>query len=359
MRILTPQKSALVLGFLAAGYLAGSQPQDGTLSPAAEPAPAQATPAQLAQGLSAALVEASARVAPGVVKVRSLAPRSRGRLRTLQEGSGFLVRADGVVVTNHHVVKDGEEFRVTLSSGVRRKARLLAKDPEADLAVLRIESTGETYQALDLNAPAPEVGQMVMALGNPLGLGHTVTSGIVCGLGRSDLDIAFYEDFVQTDCVVNPGSSGGPLIDLQGRVMGITTAVGLRSNGDEGIAFAIPVAMVRKVVEDVLEHGRVVRGWIGIEAAYYFNPEYEKGFDGVSEVKINDFPETTPSPAQEAGLRKGDIVLAIGDRRLITRRDLMTAVAASAPGETVQVEIWRAGKIMTFPVTLAERAQVP
>ncbi len=358
MRIQTLQKSALLLGFLGAGYLAGGR-QPSEPQPSAGAAQDSPTPLALATGLSAALVDASAKAATGVVKVRSLAARERGRLRTLQEGSGFIVRGDGVVVTNNHVVKNGSEFRVTLSSGVRRKARLLATDSDADLAVLRIESSEETYAALDLGAPAPQVGQMVMALGNPLGLGHTVTSGIVCGLGRSDLDIAVYEDFVQTDCVVNPGSSGGPLIDLEGRVIGITTAVGLRSNGDDGIAFAIPVAMVRKVVEDVLEHGRVVRGWIGIEPAYYFNPEYEKDFDGVSQVKIKGFPDVMPSPARDAGLAKGDIVLAIDDRRLVTKRDLMTAVAGCAPNETVQVQVWRAGETLTFPVTLVERSQVP
>ncbi|MFT7678839.1 MAG: S1-C subfamily serine protease [Planctomycetota bacterium] len=343
----TRPQTALILGCALAGLL--SRPWMS--HPATQDGHHQAL------GFSDALVRVSAEAAPGVVQVRTLGTSRRG-LRTLQEGSGIIVQADGIVVTNNHVVENGKEFRVLLTDGVRRKALLLARDADADLAVLRIlpEPGDGEFHALSLDTPAPAVGQVVMALGNPMGLGHSVTSGIVCGLGRSDLDLNIYEDFIQTDCVVNPGSSGGPLIDLSGRVVGITTAVGLKSNGDEGIAFAIPAAMVRKVVEDILEHGRVVRGWIGIEPHYWFNPESESGFEGISRVKIKAFTKDASSPAQKAGLKVGDIVTALDERRLVTRKDLMTAVAEKAPGDTVEVTIWRKGKTLKIPVKLSERA---
>lgn len=344
----TSQQTALLLGCALVGLLA--RPWMSPAVPMGDNS--------LAMGFSDALVRVSAEAAPGVVQVRTLGKGRGSRLRTLQEGSGVIVSEDGIVVTNNHVVEGGQEFRVLLTQGVRRKARLLARDPDADLAVLRIvpESGDGEFHALSLDAPAPAVGQVVLSLGNPMGLGHSVTSGIVCGLGRSDLDLSIYEDFIQTDCVVNPGSSGGPLIDLSGRVLGITTAVGLKSNGDDGIAFAIPSTMIRKVVNDIMEHGRVVRGWIGIEPQYWFRPEGESGFDGISEVKIRAFPEEASSPAKAAGLMVGDIVVSLDERRLVTRKDLMTAVAERAPGDIIQVTVWRKGVTLQIPVTLGERA---
>lgn len=344
----TRQQTALILGCALIGLL--SRPWMNPATPQSD--------TRLALEFSDALVQISAEAAPGVVQVRTLGSSRRGGLRTLQEGSGVIVSEDGIVVTNNHVVEGGKEYRVLLTHGVRRKATLLARDPDADLAVLRIipEPGDGDFHALSLDAPAPAVGQVVLSLGNPMGLGHSVTSGIVCGLGRSDLDLNIYEDFIQTDCVVNPGSSGGPLIDLSGRVVGITTAVGLKSNGDAGIAFAIPSSMVRKVVNDILEHGRVVRGWIGIEPIWRFNPEFESGFDGVSRVKIRAFPKDASSPAKDAGLLVGDIVVSLDKRRLVTRKDLMTAVAERTPGDIIQVTVWREGKTLKIPVKLGERA---
>ena len=358
MRATPLQQATLLAGFLGAGFLTGFWQRR-----AAPVSPSGAQDLALAQGLSRTLTASSAKAADSVVMVRSYGRSSRNprRMRALQEGSGVIVRVEGVVVTNNHVIKGAEEYSIITRDGVRRKAELLAADKEADLAVLRIvRKEGEPdFQALSLDGPGPEVGQIVMAIGNPLGLGHTVTSGIVSGLGRSDLDIAVYEDFIQTDCVVNPGSSGGPLISIEGKVVGITIADGLASNGDDGIAFAIPVGMARKVVDDILEHGRVIRGWIGIEPHYWFNPEREPGFDGVSQVKIKAFTANGPSPAKEAGLEVGDILIALGQRRLLTRRDLMTAVAECDPQQVVDVEVWRKGETVRVPVTLGERKQQP
>ena len=344
----TRLQTALIFGCALAGLL--SRPWMS--------APAPQSDNRLAFGFSDALVEVSAQAAPGVVQVRTLKRGRNNSLRTVQEGSGAIVGKSGIVVTNNHVVANGTEFRILLSHGVRRKARLLGVDPDADLAVLRIipQAGDQDFHALSLDASPPAPGQVVMALGNPMGLGHSVTSGIVCGLGRSDLELNTYEDFIQTDCVVNPGSSGGPLIDLSGNVVGITTAVGLRSNGDEGISFAIPASMVRKVVEDILEHGRVVRGWIGIEPFWRFDPESQAGFDGISRVKIRAFPKDPSSPAEAAGLHVGDIVVALDGRRLVTRKDLMTAVAECTPGDVIRVSVWRRGKTLELPVKLTERA---
>jgi S1-C subfamily serine protease len=342
MQGLRPTHVALLVAVLSAGFGAGRL----------QPVPASDS-LETARSVSAALRTVSGNAAPAVVQVRALVRRGSRGLRALQEGSGVIVDASGVVVTNNHVVRGGTDFRVLLSSGRRVPASLVGRDPETDLAVLRIEGGGP-FPALELDtSTGPQVGEIVLALGNPLGLGHSVTQGIVCGLGRSDLDIATYEDFIQTDAVINPGNSGGPLIDLDGEVVGINTAVGLASNGDAGIAFAIPSTMVAKVVRDILEHGEVVRGWLGVEMYWWFNPEHERGYDGVSQVKISDFPES--SPAARAGLEKNDIILRIGKRQLISRKDLLTVIAETSPESTVDIEVWRAGATLTVPVTLTRR----
>jgi S1-C subfamily serine protease len=285
------------------------------------------------------------------VQVRAQSNRSRWGST---EGSGVIVRPEGIVVTNYHVVKDGTRFSIVLPQGNRLPASLLGTDPDTDLAVLRIDSDDpkRSFPFLELDPRTPKVGATVLVLGNPFGLGTSVTRGIISGLGRSDLDMNTYEDFLQTDAAINPGNSGGPLIGLEGKVLGISTAQGLESNDDLGICFAIPSSLVSQVVEGILEDGEVIRGWLGVQVQS-FRPDRVRGYDGVSKVRISKL--TDLSPARTAGLRQGDIILAVGKRRLITPKDLMTSVAVLDPGDTVQMTIWRNGEELKLRVVLARR----
>jgi len=307
----------------------------------------------VAQQVSRGIEQICSEATPSVVQVRSQS--IRGRRGSTSEGSGVIVRPEGIVVTNYHVVKDGTRFSITLPEGNRLPASLLGTDPDTDLAVLRIDPDDpkRSFPFLELDPRTPKVGATVLVLGNPLGLGASVTRGIVSGLGRSDLNLATYEDFIQTDAAINPGNSGGPLICLEGKVLGISTAQGLESNGDLGICFAIPSSLVSQVVEGILEDGEVIRGWLGVQVQSWFRPDRVREYDGISKVRISDF--TDLSPARAAGLRQGDIILAVGKRKLITRKDLMTSVAVLDPGDTVQVTIWRSGEELELPVVIARR----
>jgi serine protease Do len=195
-------------------------------------------------------------------------------------------------------------------------------------------------------------------MGNPLGFGHTVTLGVINGVGRSNLDIAQYEDYIQTDAAINPGNSGGPLVDLDGRAVGINVAMGLESNGDEGLAFAIPAQMVRRVVDQIVAEGAVRHAWLG--ANIHFGPQFQRaaaadfaaGFTGRSRVKLRSVD--TDSPAAKAGLLVGDIVLAVGERRLTDDQSYRNAVLEAGPGDAVDVVVWRAGKELVLPLVFGE-----
>ncbi len=322
------------------------------------PAPSETEdPLTLARRLSKAYEQLANDVGPAVVLVKTYRRTSRGR-RNVQDGSGVIVRADGVVVTNNHVVKGADEFVVVLTNGRRLEARVLGTDKDTDLAILRVDVTGLTFAPLDPDIQA-SVGEIVLAMGNPLGLGHTVTSGIVSGLGRTDLNIAFYEDFIQTDAAINPGNSGGPLINLEGQVLGINTAVGIASNGDNGIGFAIPSRMVRRVVDDVLEFGKVKRGFLGVEASsnWYARRVIEsarrRGFLGFSLVVIDKVEGDTP--ADRAGLLEDDIILEIHALPITDQKSFRTAIADVTPGVPTSIKVWRLGKELSLPVTMSLR----
>jgi len=312
---------------------------------------------ELARQLSKAYQRLAAEVGPAVVQVRTFRNTSRGR-RGAQDGSGVIVRSDGVIVTNHHVVRDADQFEVQLTNGRQLAARLVGTDKDTDIAVLAVDADGLAHAPLDPDANA-DVGEIVLAMGNPMGLGHTVTSGIVSGLGRSDLNIAFYEDFIQTDAAINPGNSGGPLINLRGEVIGINTAVGLASNGDDGIAFAIPGRMVRRVVDDILSYGEVHRGYLGVltlspwSAGRRLQAARADGYRGFSQIVVDEVEEGTP--AERGGLLTGDIVLAIHGQRVTDQKSFRTAIADAPPGEEIEVDVWRAGDELAVPVTLELR----
>ena len=320
---------------------------------------ADSDPLALAQSISKAYQLLSEEVGPAVVQVKTYGT-VRSRRRSLQEGSGVIVLCDhksGTVVTNYHVIKGGDEFRVLLTDGRVLEASVVGHDEDTDLAVLAIQAEGLTAAALATEAEA-KVGEVVLAIGNPMGLGHTVTAGIVSGIGRSDLGLAFYEDFIQTDADINLGNSGGPLINMKGQVLGITTAVAILKQ-DEHLAFAIPSRMVRRCVDDILRYGSVKRGYLGVENHRYWRvgqlvtAARSAGFTGVSRIAISRVEPD--SPAEAAGLAVKDIILTINGVRISDQRSFRTAIADVAPGDHTTVEVWRSGKELTLPVVVVER----
>ncbi len=356
-------KLPVFAALLAAAFGAGRQTSIMEPPPAAQTATAL-DPLAAAEQVSRAFQSASAEAAQSVVQVRSY-KQSRGNFwRAHQEGSGVIVADDGTIVTNHHVVDGGARFDVVFTDGTKSRARLLGSDDSTDLAILRIEGKAPTpnglpMRAMPLRTELPPVGELVLAVGNPLSLGHTVTLGVVNGLGRSNLDIADYENYIQTDAAINPGNSGGPLIDVRGEAIGITVAVGLESNNDGGLAFAIPASMVRSVIDEILEHGRVRRAYLGVSTVRSYSAERsleadrKNGYRGVSKVKV-DSP-ITGTPAAKAGIRAGDIILKIGRNKIRSSQTYRNALIEAEPGETIEITLWRAGKTLVKSVTLVER----
>ncbi len=350
MKLKPSLQFALLAGLLSAGFEAGrrvsfapSTPDDVVVANALE--------------VSEAFHRVSDRVGPSVVSVLAYDTYTRSgqkSMRQLQQGSGVVVDSgDGVVVTNRHVVAGADECWVALADGSRHRAEMVGTDQASDLAVLRVDVKGLTATPISDQDEA-RVGEWVLAFGNPLEIGHTVTAGIVSGLGRSRLGIAEYEDFIQTDAAINPGNSGGPLVNLEGRVVGINTAVGPQLNGSQGLGFAIPARIVRFVVGQLLEHGEVRRGWLGI-SILPFSPDQARsvGFRGSSRVSIERVYDD--GPARRAGLRSGDVIQSIGGRTVVDTPDLMNAIAEIHPGTEVDVSVWRDGRDVHVPVRLAER----
>jgi Do/DeqQ family serine protease len=278
------------------------------------------------------------------------APQRERRAKSL--GSGVIVSADGLVVTNNHVVKNASSIRVTLSDGRTLSAKALGTDPKSDLALLRLEGELKKIQPIPFGASGKlRLGEVVLAIGNPFGVGQTVTMGIVSALGRANMGIVDYEDFIQTDAAINPGNSGGALIDMRGKLVGINTAILSRSGGYQGIGFAIPAAMVKPIMESLLKHGRVVRGWLGVaiqdltkEMAVAMGLSVEQG------VLVADVqPE---SPAQKAGLRRGDVIIKLDGAPTLSVSRLRNKVASSGAKAKIKLTVLREGKEQGLEVTL-------
>lgn len=261
-------------------------------------------------------------------------------------GSGVIVSEKGYVLTNHHVIQGAEQIEVGLADGRRAKAALVGSDPETDLAVLKISLPKLPVIAFGRPADA-RVGDTVLAIGNPFGVGQTVTQGIISALGRTRLGINTYENFIQTDAAINPGNSGGALVDTQGHLLGINTAIYTRSGGNQGIGFAIPADTARTVMEALVTKGKVSRGYIGVE------PRDAPEGDGslIAGVLRN-------GPADEAGILPGDIVVAVNDRSVRNMTELMQTVAAIAPGSQAKFKLQRQGKTAEVLVKIAERPSV-
>ncbi len=278
------------------------------------------------------------------------------RRRTQSLGSGVVVDAgQGYVLTNSHVVDKAEEITVTLQDGRQLNAVLVGQDPETDVAVIQVPPE-EGLTALPFaDSDALRVGDFVVAVGNPFGLGQTVTSGIVSALGRTGLGIEGYEDFIQTDASINPGNSGGPLVNLRGELVGINTAILAPSGGNVGIGFAIPANMAREVMTQLVNHGEVRRGELGV-TAQDLTPALAAAFDLTARQGAVVVEVEPGSPAAEAGLRPGDIVVGVNGREVENAADVRNAVGLLRAGREITLDILRDGRARTLTTRLAERA---
>ncbi|RKG55665.1 PDZ domain-containing protein [Acinetobacter cumulans] len=264
-------------------------------------------------------------------------------------GSGVIVRPDGYILTNNHVIAQADQIVVALRDGRRASAKVIGTDPDTDLAVIKIELNN--LPVLPFKLSGNEVGDVVLAIGNPFGVGQTVTQGIISATGRSDLGINTYEDFIQTDAAINPGNSGGALIDVAGNLIGVNTAIFSQSGGSLGIGFAIPAKICQQIMNAILKDGRVVRGYMGISLqAVSQDNVFETKTPGVVVANVQK-----NGPADKAGFQKGDKILKVNDEQISSASYLINYVAMQAPNSTIQVSIERDGKPMTLNVVVTER----
>ncbi|MCA1403385.1 Do family serine endopeptidase [Ensifer sp. IC3342] len=269
-------------------------------------------------------------------------PRDEGRLRPRGQGSGFFITEDGYLVTNNHVVADGSAFTVILNDGTELDAKLVGKDSRTDLAVLKVDDNRKFTYVSFADDSKVRVGDWVVAVGNPFGLGGTVTAGIVSARGR-DIGSGPYDDYLQVDAAVNRGNSGGPTFNLSGEVVGINTAILAPSGGNVGIAFAIPASVAKDVVGDLMKDGTVSRGWLGVQ----IQPVTKDIADSLGLSEASGALVVEPqagSPGEKAGIKKGDVVTALNGEPIKDPRDLARKVAALRPGSSADVTLWRDGK---------------
>lgn len=324
----------------------------------ASPAAAEATGLQLLEEMQNVITELADRVKPSVVNIfpaqgpgrskespRERLPNSPG------SGSGVIIDQKGHIITNNHVVGDATEVEVRLSDKTKFMARVIGKDPDTDLAVLQINTDRALPNVSFGDSSRVRVGQWVLAVGNPFGLDRTVTLGVVSGVGRENMNLSRYENFIQTDASINPGNSGGPLFNMHGEVVGINTAI---INFAQGIGFAIPSNMAKQVIQQLLTRGKVVRGWLGVgiqpvtaELAGKFGVNEGEG------VLVNEVFEN--EPAARAGIKPGDVITKVDGRTVDTPNTLSRLIAASEPGISANIEVIRDGKRIAFSVALSER----
>ena len=353
---------------------APSQSAPNTTTPAiAPPAPA-VQPLSIVGGIVASSYSAAAkRAAPAVVSITaSRAPARNARTddpmfrfffgdrgRQMQEerqvglGSGVIVSTSGYLITNNHVIDGADDIEVALSDGRSAKAKVIGTDPDSDVAVLKIEL--DRLPAVSFgNVDTAQVGDIVLAIGNPFGVGQTVTSGIVSALGRSQLGINTFENFIQTDAAINPGNSGGALVDANGNLLGINTAIYSRTGGSMGIGFAIPVSTARQVMESLIKEGRVIRGWIGVEPRD-LTPEIAQTLNLPIKQGVLITGVLQNGPAGAGGMRPGDVVVKIAGTPVVNTVQLLNAVAALKPQAPADIAVQRGDKQVDLTVTVAQR----
>lgn len=320
-----------------------------------------------------AFIEVSEKVTPAVVNIRAarlravggemsplfedfFSPLFRGRpqVRPQQKeqslGSGFLISDNGYILTNEHVIRDAAEIKVRLSNQRVYDGKIIGIDSRTDVAVLKIDTEEKLPTAVFGNSDNLRVGQWALAIGNPFGLDRTLTVGVISATGRNEVGIEDYEDFIQTDTSINPGNSGGPLLNIYGEVVGINTAI---VASGQGIGFAIPINLARLIADQLIEKGEVTRGWLGV-SIQPLTPELAESFS-LKEVGGALVNQVIPgSPAEKAGLQRGDILLTFGGKGVNGVRDLQLMVASTLVGKKVDLEVLRNGKRLVLPVTIAE-----
>ena len=278
-------------------------------------------------------------------------PQQTQRVSSL--GSGVIVNADGYILTNQHVVAAADEIEVALADGRTAPATIVGADPETDLAVIRVNL--KNLSAITFgDSDKVEVGDVVLAIGNPFGVGQTVTMGIVSALGRSHLGINTFENFIQTDAAINPGNSGGALVDSNGNLVGINSAIFSKSGGSQGIGFAIPESLVKQVMEQIIQHGEVTRGWLGVSMRD-MNSETAQAFNLPDIAGTLVIGVLRNGPADRAGIQPGDILLGVNGKLLADSSAVLSYVAQLAPGAQAQISVMRKRSERKVNVTIAKR----
>jgi serine protease Do len=340
----------------------------------APPAPPSSATVQLPSGRT--IADVAAKVTPSVVNVFSERQVRRGdnapsfgdpffqyffgvprgaqrapqRERSL--GSGVIVSADGVILTNSHVVENAETIRVALKDGRDLDAKLVGTDPQSDVAVLRVDQ--KQLPAIEIaDSSKTRIGDLALAIGNPFGIGQTVTMGIISAVGRANVGITDYEDFIQTDAAINPGNSGGALVDMDGKLVGINTAIASQTGGYQGIGFAIPSNMAMQVEREILRDGKVTRGWLGI-AIQDVTSDLARALDLTPHRGVVVSNVTRGGPAAQAGIQRGDVITAINGTAINDAGQLRTLIALAGKNRRVSVQLERHGKPMTLQATLGE-----
>jgi len=268
-------------------------------------------------------------------------------------GSGVIVSAEGYIITNNHVVEGADAIEVGLADGRKATAKVVGTDPETDLAVIRIKERNLPVMVLGQPDEA-RVGDVVLAIGNPFGVGQTVTMGIISAVGRNNLHINHFENFIQTDAAINFGNSGGALVDTHGNLLGINSAIYSQTGGSIGIGFAIPVSTARTVLESIIKHGQVVRGWIGIESQD-ITPELADSFGLARKSGAIIAGVVRNGPADRAGVRPGDILLAVEGKPVASTGDMLNLVAQLEPGAKARLTLMRQNRESTVDVTVGNR----
>ncbi len=268
-------------------------------------------------------------------------------------GSGVIVSSNGYILTNHHVVVAADEIQVALADGRTLPARVVGADPETDLAVLKIEAS-DLPAITFAQAESLNVGDWVLAVGNPFGVGQTVTAGIVSALGRTHLGINTFENFIQTDAAINPGNSGGALVDAAGNLVGVNSAIYSRTGGSQGIGFAIPVSIARLVMEQIIKTGSVTRGWVGIEVQD-LTPELADSFGLKNAEGALIAGVLKGGPAEVGGVRPGDILLSVNSKTVVDSSSLLNLIADLSPGATAQLKVSRKQKQLDLKIRVERR----
>ncbi len=276
----------------------------------------------------------------------------QGQFRQRNLGSGFVIDADGHILTNNHVIRNAEEITVKLSDGRTFEAKVIGKDPKTDIALIKIKSDGSLTTVSFGDSDKLQVGEWVLAIGNPFGLDRTVTAGIVSAKGRI-IGAGPYDDFIQTDASINPGNSGGPLINLQGEVVGVSTAIFSRSGGNIGIGFAIPINLVTDLLPELKSKGKVVRGWLGV-ATQKVTPALAEslGLERPRGALVSSVG--ADSPAEDAGIKAGDVIIEFDDKKIEDSDDLPLVVARTPVGKHVQVKVIRDQEQMSLSISVGE-----